>query len=335
MKKFDYLEVDGDYTDLGRAIGTKFKDAIQASVARRTKMIPNYDSYLRKTEPYFLATREAFPNLIRELEATAHAAGVGVADLFAINNREVSRSWPNQNLVSRRDNGDHCTVAVSFGDSGAVVGHNEDWDGATPEALYFLKAKIGGTSFMGLQYKKIIPGVAVTMNNWGLVQCINELNPTSQIGVPKNFIAPAVFECKTLDEAENLIRNTKRASGYNHVLIQGNEVRNIETAGDKIGVEKVIGGTYVHTNHYLTPELIPLEKFHTQSSESRYERAMKIILPGMNVAEMESLLSDKTNKEFPISREDATLGSVVALPKENKMYICHGPSVKGQYEEYV
>lgn len=326
MKKFDYLEVVGTHEDLGRSIGNKFKDVIQKSILGRAKRIPNYESYLKKTEPYYLATRETFPKLIVELEATARAAGVGVADYFALNTREV---------VHRKKVEDHCTVAVSFGDNGAIVGHNEDWEGATPNALYVLKATIGDTTFIGLQYKIIIPGVAVSMNNWGLVQCINELNHEAQVGVPKNFVARAILECKTLAEAEKLIRNTKRASGYNHVLIQGMEVRNVEIAREKMAVERVCGGTYVHTNHYLNRELIPLEKFHTKSSEERYERAMGTILPGMNIKEMETLLSDRKNKEFPISREDATLGSIVAEPQKNKIYICYGPAKKGQYEVYV
>lgn len=326
MNTFDYLEVSGTHKDVGRAIGIKFKATIQGVIASRRSRIPNYDSYLRRTEPYFLAARNTFPNLIVELEATADAAEVPVAEYFALNNREVSR---------KEKDSDHCTIAVSFGKDGAIVGHNEDWEGATPGAMYVLKATIGETTFTGLQYKVHTAGVAVSMNNWGLVQCINELNNKSQVGVPKNFVARAVLECKTLDEAEKLIKNTKRASGYNHVLVQGNEMRNIEIAGDMLSVEKVTGGTYVHTNHYLTQEMVPLEKFHTKSSVARYERAMKLVLPGMDEKEMEALLSDTANNKYPISRATATLGSVVAVPKEQKIYICYGPSNKGQYKEYA
>lgn len=326
MNKFDYLEVSGSYADVGRAIGSKFKKTIQSVIKHRKKRIPDYDLYLKKTEPYFQITKETFPNLILELEATAKAAEVSVPDYFALNNREVTH---------KKKEADHCTIAVSFGKGGPVVGHNEDWEGATPDAVYILKATIGDTTFMGLQYKVHTPGVAVSMNSWGLVQCINELNNEAQFGVPKNIVARAVLQCKTLEEAETLIRNTKRASGYNHVLVQGSEMRNIEIAGDKLSVEKVTGGTYVHTNHYLTPEMIPFEKYHTKSSVARYERAMKMILPEMNKDEMQLLLSDRAHNKYPISRDNATLGSVVAVPKENKMYICYGPSKRGEYNEYA
>jgi len=325
MKKFDYLEVKGSHEDLGRAIGTKFASVIQKNVAAKQKKIPHYDSYLIRTEPYYKATCDAFPDLIAEMTATAHAAGVGVADYFAINCREVPRD----------EEPDHCTVAVSFGEHGAVVGHNEDWEGADPSAIYILKATVGDTTFMGLQYRVTVPGVSIAMNNWGLVQCINDLNSEAQVGVPKNFIARAVLDCKTLDEAEKLIRNTKRASGFNHVLVQGREVRNIEIAGDKVGIQKVTATPYVHTNHYLTDELIPSEKFHTKSSEERFLRASELVKSNMTIVEMKALLGDIKNKEYPISRADATLGSMIVEPNFKKIYICHGPPHKGSYEEYI
>lgn len=322
--KFDYLEIKGTYKEVGAAIGAKFKDIIQKRISARRNRILDYEGYLRRTEPYFNAVKETFPNLIDELTATAKASGVSVADYFSINNREVAVSEKN----------DHCTVAVSFGEKGAIVGHNEDWENASPNALYILKATIGETTFLGLQYKVAVPGVSATMNNWGLVQCINDLNTESQIGVPKNFVARAILECKTLDEAEEVIRKTKKASGFNHVLVQGREVRNIEIAGDKIGVERVLGKPYIHTNHYLTPELKPFETSHTKSSEKRYKRGMELIKPNMEIPEMEALLSNTENKEYPISRKDATLGSFVAVPEDQKVYICYGPPDKGKYIKY-
>lgn len=321
MNRFDYLEVRGSHKDVGKAIGSRFKEVIQKQVSRRRKRIANYVEFLKRSEPYYKAAKEYFPKLVEELESTAYAAGVGVEDYFSINNREVINS-------------DHCTVAVSFGKNGAIVGHNEDWESASSDALYFLKATIGDTTFLGLQYKVAMAGVAATMNSWGLVQCINDLYQNTQIGVPKNFLARAVLEARTLNEAENLLRKTKRASGFNHVLVQGKEVRNIEIAGDVLAVEKVINKPYVHTNHYLSPEMKFLEKFHTKSSEARYERAKEIIKPSMRREEMEMLLSDTEDEKFPICREEATLGSIVFLPEEKKVYACYGHPCAGEFIEY-
>ena len=290
MKKFDYLEISGSYKDVGKAIGLKFKKEIQNRVFDRQKEISNYSEFLKRSEPYYKYAKDFFPNLIDELEATAKAAGVGIMDYFSINNREVYD----------QEQSEHCTVAVSFNGDGALVGHDEDWQSASFNSLYFLKATIGDTTFFGLQYKVTIPGVAATMNSWGLVQCINDLYQETQIGVPKNFLARAVLETKTLDEAESLLKNTERASGFNHVLVQGNEIRNIEIAGDKLAVEKVVNRPYVHTNHYLSQEMKLLEKFHTKSSEARYERAKELIESNMTKSKMQKLLSDTENEKYPI-----------------------------------
>lgn len=325
-KKFEYLDVSGSHYDVGFAIGKKFKDVIGKSIARRIAKNENYFEYLKRGEPFFNAAKESFPKLISEISGMAKGAGVETHDLFMVNCREVSSK-------SKKDP-DHCTIAVSFGEEGAIVGHNEDWEGASPDALYILKANVDGTTFLGLQYKLILPGVAATLNSYGLVQCINELEQSPQTGVPKNFVARAVLECKTLDEAENLIKSTKRASGYNHVLVQGREVRNIEIAGDKLAVERVTDGTYVHTNHYLTPELTKYETFHTKSSEARYERAREIVKQDMDVDDMEKLLTDRKNKELPILRSDATLGSEVFIPSGNKVLIKYGGLSEGRFKEY-
>ena len=89
MKKFDYLEVKGSHKDLGKAIGLKFRKEIQNRVFDRQKEISNYSEFLKRSEPYYKVTKDCFPMLVEELEFMEHAAGVGVSDLFSINNREV------------------------------------------------------------------------------------------------------------------------------------------------------------------------------------------------------------------------------------------------------
>lgn len=333
MKKFPYLTVAGSHRDLGLAIGETFREKIRKKIWWRKRIIFDYDIYLQKTRPYYSAAQKTYPQFITELEAIAEAAGISVADVFFINNREVydiSEHWDRQGRI----NPDHCTIAVSFGDNGPIVGHNEDWSPETINELYILKATIGETIFLGLQYATALPGVSATMNNWGLVQCINDVYATNQIGVPKNFLARAVLECKTLDEAESLIRNTKRASGFNHVLVQTHEIRNIEIAGKHMVVEQVINAPYVHTNHFLSPTLKQYEKFHTRSSEQRYQRAKQLLKPSMSLVDMRALLSDTQDSQYPICRPNETIGSVILLPQNRKVYICYGHPCQGKYAEY-
>lgn len=324
IKQFPFLEAIGTPSDIGRTIGQTFRRKIQNSVEFRKATIPNYDKYLEQTKPYFEITNNYFPHLISELDSMATAAGVSLEDLFFINNREV---YDSMEVI------DHCTIAVSFGKNGSVVGHNEDWSISALDDLYILKATIGETTFLGLQYFEAL-GVSATMNNWGLVQCINDLSAGSQIGVPKNFIARAVLECKSLDEAEDLIRKTPCASGFNHVLVQNDEVRNIEISGNLIAVEKVYGQPYVHTNHFLSPVMINQPQIVSPSSHPRFERAREIVKYDMTREDMIALLSDKKNTEFPICRNNETIGSVICLPQLKEVWVCYGHPCVGEFVKY-
>ena len=134
--------------------------------------------------------------------------------------------------------------------------------------------------------------------------------------------------------SENIIKNVSRASGFNHVLAQGEEVRNIEIAGDSIGIQKVNEKPYVHTNHYLTEELKSLEKFHTKSSEERYRRANELLKDNLTVSDIKSILSDTQNKDYPICRADETIGSAIFVPSDLKASFCYGHPCSGEFIEY-
>ena len=333
-KTFPYLEVSGTHKDVGRAIGKMWGDKIQQSICWRRENIPDYPQHLKNVEKYVNATEDDFPKLIEEAESIAAAAGVPFLDYFFMNNPEeysVDEEWVKKNVPII----EHCTIAVSFNDKDVVVGHNEDWAPDAIDSLYILRATIGRTTHLGLQYGTVFPGCSAAMNSWGLVQCINDLYQNTQVGVPKYFLARAILECKTLDEAEGLIHKTKRASGFNHVLIQDHEARNVEIANNTVAVEKVIEGSYVHTNHYLSPEMETLEKFHTKSSEARLQRARQLAKPAMTKEEMVTLLSDKQNSEFPICRPDATIGSLVFIPGKSEVWICYGHPCAGEYIKYT
>jgi len=332
-KYLPYYEAGGTYSEIGEFLGKTFRLNIQESIKQRVREIENYESYLPKSQECLDITRKCFPNLIVESEAIAKAADVPLIEFFFVNNREVydpAEAWDKKHAV----NPDHCTVVAGFDNGKLVIGHNEDWSLDALDDLFILKATVNGTTFIGLNYTAAVAGLSASMNSFGLVQCINDIYSINRIGVPKNYIARAVLETKTLDEAEHILRSVPRASGFNHVLAQGNEVRNIEIAGDSVGVERVFNKPYAHTNHYLTGELKPLEKFHTRSSEERYKRALELVKDSMTENDIANVLKDTKNVEFPVCRADETIGSAIFTPSELKASFCYGHPCAGEYKEY-
>lgn len=334
QKQLPFYEVEGNYQQVGEFLGLTFRKNIQESIFKRRIEIKNYESYLPKSQECLEITQKYFPNLITESAAVAKGADMPLIEYFFLNNREVydpAEDWDRKTAA----NPDHCTVVAGFDDEGKlVIGHNEDWSIEALDEIYILKVTIEETTFIGLNYMSAIAGLSASMNNFGLVQCINDIYQTNQIGVPKNYLARAILECFTLDEAEKLIRETPKASGFNHVLATGNEVRNIEIAGNNIGIQRTIGQPYVHTNHYLTEELKSLEKFHTKSSEERYKRAKVLLKKTMVAEDVKKVLSDTDNREYPICREDETIGSAVFIPGQLKAEFCYGHPCGGVFKSY-
>ena len=320
-KTFPYIEAHGSHREIGRAIGTSFKERIANWISERKQNIPSYDILLAKNDPYLRAANLQFPQFIDELTGIAEGAGVDFMDYFFLNNEEL--------------NNDNCTIAVSYGESGAIIGHNEDSLAKLIDHLYILKATVGDTTLLGLQDMMTLPGVSATMNSWGLVQCINSLHHMPHVGVPRTFLSRAILECRSLNEAETLIRSTNSASGYNHVLVQEGEIRNIEVSGNHVGIKSIQSKPFVHTNHFLAKEMEQFETQRSKSSVARLKRASELVRPNMTIEDMESLLRDTENSDYPICQPDATIGSVVFILNQRRMYVCYSHPCQGEYHEYT
>ncbi len=332
-KIFPYLEVRGTHRDIGHIVGETFRDKIRENVSVRKNTIPEYRDLRYISQKYFIETLHQFPRYIEELTATAIAANVGLMDLFFTN----TRSLYDEGIVSEKGElviHDRCTTVVSFNEKGVIVGHNEDWDIKNINDLYILKATVGGTTFIGLNYVNELPGTSAAMNNWGLVQGINEVHQKEKVGIPKNFLARAVLECKTIGQALALLQQVKLDTGYNHVLIQKDKVANIEIAGGETDIVINKDRAYVHTNHSLS-DLKKHETYYTISSERRFSKASKLIKINMSKTEIINILSDHTDETYPICRHDATMASLVFNPNKGQMEVCYGPPCQGNFTTYT
>jgi len=335
IKTFPYLEISGSHQDIGLAIGEMFRGKIQEVIQDRKHYIKKYQEKLDQIPLYIETTKKVFPQYVEELQGMADGADIPFIDLFFHNLPEVydhTLEWDREQAQTE----DHCTVAVSTKNNGFLIGHNEDWAIESLDELYVLKATIGDTTFLGLNYATFLAGNAATINSWGLTQCINELHEDTWQGVGKYFIARAVCESKTLAEAENLIRTIPRASGYNHVLTQQNDLWDIEIAGPDIDIEKVSHQNYAHTNHFLSTRMGQYEKdeaFRHKNSYERLSRVKELVKNDMTLAEMQSLLGDQHNQQYPVCRE-RTIGSVIIETEPKIMHICFGPPNKGTFIPY-
>ncbi len=322
-KQFPYLEVSGTYEDLGRAIGEKFAPYIQKAIERRKKNNSNYAELITNTESYIAETKKSFLHIFIEMQEIAKAARVPLEDYVLLNTPELFEGA-----------GDHCTTVVSRGENGYILGHNEDWEGGFVDGIYILKACIEGVAIIGLNYVSELPGTSITLNSYGLTNAINHIPQKNGVGVSRNVLAHAILFSPTLSEAKQVLIETKKASGFNHVLVQDAVICDVEVTSFGVHSDEIQNEVLIHTNHILDEEIMSYGLLPSKSSLARYARARSLAKVSMTEKEVISLLSDKENPQLPICRHDATVGSVLVYPTKKLMKICYGPPCQGEFVEY-
>lgn len=326
MKQFPVVKVQGSHYEVGVAIGKTMRVAIKSVLVNSQAIFKkDFLARIQQSQLFQQQARKYFPQYVDELRGIAEGAEVPFDELFLSNNREVANSDPYLFLDPN-----HCTILGVPYQGGYLLGHNEDWDASSLSLLYLLDASIGGTRIFGLNYANSLVGDGVAVNEYGLSQGINELRHTdAQVGVPKNFIGRAVLDCKTLEDVEGIMKTVPRAAGFNHVLVQGQRLWNIESSAKEYVIEKVELQKYVHTNHYLT-ELKRLDKGNKESV-NRYNKVKDLLSSINTVNDMKRVLSDR---EDPQICRSGTIGSVIFDMPNKVAHIAYGQPTAESYVEH-
>lgn len=326
MKQFPIVRISGTHYEVGRAVGEVMRGSIVTLFEKNRSLHPYY--FVRHKDganALIGLTQSYFSQYIEELRGMADGAGLPMEELFLSNTRELG-------YFESSADADHCTVIAVPSDDGYLVGHNEDWEADALDHLYILDATIEGVKIFGLGYDFVntIIGDSVAINQFGLVEAVNELSHTdTHIGVPKAFIARAVIDCKTLEETEEIIKTIPRRSGFNHFLVQEKRLLNMETSAKEYAVEKMESTKYLHTNHYVT-NLKRIDKGNA-ISEARFAKVQKLLPTANSVEDMKRALSD--THEPKVCR-DETIGSVIFdIPKKQAL-VAYGQPTQDSYVEY-
>ena len=325
MKRFPIVRAHGSHYEVGVAIGKMMRQPIINLLTREKASLGEKFVYYVDMLPSFIEiTKRYFPQYMDEVRGIADGAGVDFQTLFSTNCREVV------DYSGSTSTADHCTIVTIPQSNQYIVGHNEDWDAESIEILYIFDAVIDGVHIFGLNYGDSVMGDSISVTSHGLIQAVNDLqHQDAQLGVPKKFIARAILDCKTLEEAEDIMKKVPRAAGFNHVLAQGQRLWNIESSAKEYVIEKVELQKYVHTNHYVT-ELKRIDKGN-QESEERYAKVKGRLGDVNSVEDIKQLLSDRTDPR--ICRE-GTIGSVIFDVPNKVAHIAYGQPTPKAYMEY-
>jgi isopenicillin-N N-acyltransferase-like protein len=254
-------------------------------------------------QTYLPAIEQYRPHLLTEMQGMADSIGVLLADILALNVRtEIINAAHAQ---AARE----CTAFVAHADvthnGRLLIGQNWDWKPATAESVIVLE--VAGAN--GLNLVTVVEAGLLAkcgFNNAGIGLATNAMNSSLDVGepgVPYHVILRAILEAATLEEAHEAIGRPFRASAANYLVVSADgRSFNVEAAPggrDRVFSRYQEQGLYVHTNHYLQPELgfvdvLPLREPDTLARHGRfYELAARV--EGLDTAVLHTILADHDN----------------------------------------
>lgn len=304
---FVVIEASGSNREIGRAIGEAAREQIVAQLAAYAENHAAmcgiaFAEAMEMAAEYVAVGRRHLPQYVEELEGIAEAAGVPVLALAVIN---LGEEFTCNGDPAGTPAPGHCTNLAIAAGSRVVVGHNEDWYARDVQA--YAVARI--TTSDGTQIVTAMPAGEfgfTGINSHGIANAGNTLYANdARIGLPNYFICRWMLEARTLEETHERACHRARARGANHHMADaGGRIWDVETSATA-AARIVADGHFVHTNHYLAPEMAPYEVSTSQGSRLRHARATALLEEGRargdEPAELAArILSDHANAPFSI-----------------------------------
>ncbi|SAI74753.1 acyl-coenzyme A:6-aminopenicillanic-acid-acyltransferase [Bordetella ansorpii] len=176
---------------------------------------------------------------------------------------------------------DGCTSIAWRGRDGACwMGHNEDGDPYLYRRCALVDVRPDDApGYVAFAYPGSLPGHAFGANRAGLAQTINNVRmKTRRPGVPRIFLARAVLDCATLDEALALLNAHPRAGGFHHLLGSAADGRlvSVECVPGACSMAPIERGAG-HANHLLHPGTSTIPQVITDSSRARQQRVENLM----------------------------------------------------------
>lgn len=347
------IRVAGSHREMGRQIGEACKAQIRHSVENAQKLLADSYEQLELTweganiqaRKYIPFAQERYPQYVEEMIGTGEGAGVTFDEIAVVNAMEAV-TMDALHLTN-------CTsIAVSndlTADGHVLAAHNEDWLPQDEEDVFIIHAKPKDEPpFLAMTYGGLLPNIGV--NAHGLAQLCDSVYPNdSRIGIPRVVVSRAVLAAKTLGEAINRMLSSRRAAGYNHLLVhESGEIYNVEVSARRFAILYGENGYLLHTNHYLATKMQELEDEPEDliNSRIRYHRAVRLLKQSEQhtIKTLQSIQRDHVNMpnsicnhtfdtSNPLDREK-TINAMVIDMTAREMHIAWGNPCENPYHTY-
>jgi isopenicillin-N N-acyltransferase-like protein len=248
------IKVQGTHFECGQQLGVICREQLTELVSETRKQPPKNLSWrdcLDKAKPFIKLSQQAYPFALQEIEGAAKGANLDFNELAAASIEEL---WMKPFIYRACSD----VVACPPTTNGTIlVGHNNDLINLTAKSITAVEWTFKDSPKMfTIGVAGVFVGIGV--NAKGIVLTGSELTPTdNKIGIPRGFIARAILNAGSFEEAVNIATDSRRASSYCNIIStkDPNNITAIEgsaTDFERIYPEK---GILIHTNHYITAKM--------------------------------------------------------------------------------
>ncbi|XP_074030172.1 C45 family peptidase tan [Leptinotarsa decemlineata] len=328
------LYTRGTHYEVGFDVGRTFSGIIQSFVtsckALNEEFLPAYSTPegRRAYEDTLNSLKKNFPQYVRELEGTADGSNVPFHKLFLLHMDDIILRAQGTEPSIRQAIG--CSTICVNQDGQEILGHTEDALSDTLNHFYFVSAhiisdkpcgkwKVKEEKFTSLCYAGHLPGYTMSYNHHGLVFSINTLSAKylKSGKTPRHFITRALLSAENFASAQEILRDVGCGAGdgcsINMTFLkqEGNRVfHNVEMAPAEKTSESQLnilttgpGENIMHCNKYLRMKIEEVNEDMSQSSICRMATFKSYRSP-QNKNDVIMMLSDRTNTEFPVFRDN-------------------------------
>lgn len=345
------ISIKGPPHELGFQHGSRCQEMIRRNIQLYFRVFQHY-AQLDRSQAVKLARRfipviQAFdPEILEEIRGIAEGAEVELEEILALNVR-TELMYPDKLAT-----GGECTALAALPEATAsgemLLGQNWDWKPHLKDTTVILKIEQPGKPNVVTLTEAGIVG-KIGLNSAGLGACLNILkSPLGQIGLPIHVLMRGILNCERFGDAISKIASVDRGSTNNCLIAhRDGAAMDFEMAPQVLDFFYPEKGVLVHTNHFTSERLKPLDANLTQFPDSllRYGRARQKLLGRagkISIEDFQEILRDHFNYPDAICRHPderdpelehvQTVASIIMNLTKKEVHITHGPPCENAYE---
>jgi isopenicillin-N N-acyltransferase-like protein len=355
---FPELEAVGGPGDLGLAHGRRFASQISYNLGFYRQWLSfsgqfSTDRLLELARGFVTVLADQAPALLEEVEGIALGAGLKTEEVMLINARTDILAILDREVQQSRIPA--CTAMALWGEVGGrttlALGQNWDWDPLMAQAPVVLRLNpTDGPRLIMLVEAGMVGKIGFNQHRLGV--CLNFLSHVADgqvdhLGVPIHCLLRMVLGCDTIEGAKTSVEAAPRCASANFLLAQHGPTEpralDLEIAPDDVQTLSPTNGRLLHTNHFLSPDLVAgctsgrgpsTMKRMARAEELAARLATRISDP---VERMQRILVSRQDLPYPISRDhnpdpsSSTLAGIIMDLSNNRLILTNGPPHRSRW----